>query len=203
MNHRDLPALAHRVGRNPGRDAASVAVLSPIPLRVPTGCRFDSATFRSRGFTLDLGDQPVASTGNVLNESRRMRIIAERLAQLGDGLIHDVVHHNDVRPNPIQQRGSRYYRWSDFGQRNQNIHRLSFDARAIDVVGVRSNPMVTKAKSSCRCRPDLTLGHPTLPRARFIHTGLLNLRRQARGRCGFRDSSSIPQTDLRTARPRQ
>jgi len=52
---------------------------------------------------LDRRDEPIAAPGDGLDVGRLRRIIAERLAQLGDGLGQRIVGHRNVGPQRREQ----------------------------------------------------------------------------------------------------
>ena len=73
----------------------------------------------------DRSDQAIAALGNGLEIARRLAVIAERLAQLADGLGQHIVGGQGVRPHPFEQRLAAHHLAVLAGQRQQ--HMQGFD----------------------------------------------------------------------------
>jgi hypothetical protein len=66
---------------------------------------------------------------------RRAGVVAERAAQLRDGLMEDIVADDDLRPHALEERSVGNDLRCRFGETNEDVHRLGVDMRAVDIVG--------------------------------------------------------------------
>src|SRR4029077_10051781 len=107
----------------------------------------------------DIGEKTVASSGDGLDEARMRCRIAERLADLGDGLVDAVIEIDDrMRPDSIAELFPRHQLARSFEQHGEHSEGLLLQALAKSALRQSARPKIdlegSKAKAS-RCGHDL------------------------------------------------